>query len=66
MLISKCLISYAQSHHQQVKEVVPDPNSENPVGHSLKPGDWIHWMSLGKDNPPVTLKGTLPSAAPNH
>ena len=37
----KSLMSYAQTHHQQVKEAFPDPNLTDPVGHSLEPGDGV-------------------------
>lgn len=37
----KLLKSYAQVCHQQVKEAFPDPGSKEPIGHSLKPGDWV-------------------------
>lgn len=37
----KLLKSYAQVCHPQVKETFPDPSSKEPIGHSLKPGDWV-------------------------
>lgn len=34
-------MSYAQAQHKQVEEVFLVPNSRDPVGHSLEPGDWV-------------------------
>lgn len=39
----KSLISYAEAYHQQIKKALPDPNSEDSVGHSTEPGDCVFW-----------------------
>lgn len=39
---SKSSMSYAETYQQVIEDFL-DPNSEEPVGHSLKPGDWVFW-----------------------
>lgn len=33
----------AQAYHPRVKEGFPNPNSEDPTGHSPEPGDEVLW-----------------------
>lgn len=40
-----CTVAY----HQQVKEVFPDPNSNDPDCHSEEAGDWLFWKCHPKN-----------------